>query len=197
MGAQSLDEKAIFKVASSIESAEARHDYLSHVCGDDQELLRRVTVLLNSDEEIGSHKSRAAIERLAGEHDLGLSFESGKIAEAAGGGLTLARKGILGLEIVIYGESAHSGVRLGPSGTPATRRLRRMEPEAWPKPVDDSGGLDEDECFTPAGPETPQRDPEHSVAAPQPGSGSAAAEHRHLVTESEILGLRYGMRFSL
>ena len=71
---------------------------------------RRITVLLNSDEEIGSQRSRALIAQEASEHDLGLNFESGKITAAAGGGVTLARKGILALEIDLFGESAHSGV---------------------------------------------------------------------------------------
>ncbi|MBW2456618.1 MAG: M20/M25/M40 family metallo-hydrolase [Deltaproteobacteria bacterium] len=71
---------------------------------------RQITVLLNSDEEIGSHASRPFIAPEAGSHDLGLCFESGKITPAPGGGLTLARKGILGLDIVVRGRSAHSGV---------------------------------------------------------------------------------------
>jgi len=71
---------------------------------------RKITVLLNSDEEIGSRASRPFIARESSAHDLGLCFESGKKTGAPAGGLTLARKGILGLDIVVRGRSAHSGV---------------------------------------------------------------------------------------
>ncbi len=46
-----LDEKAIFKVACSIESAEARNDYLNQVCGNHPELLERINTLLRLHEE--------------------------------------------------------------------------------------------------------------------------------------------------
>lgn len=46
MAGQQLDEKSIFKVACSIESNEARDDYLRQVCGHEPELLHRVSRLL-------------------------------------------------------------------------------------------------------------------------------------------------------
>ncbi|MGE4003053.1 MAG: protein kinase [Planctomycetaceae bacterium] len=46
MGAKSLDEKAIFKVALSIESPELRDDYLNQICRDDPAILGRVATLL-------------------------------------------------------------------------------------------------------------------------------------------------------
>ena len=51
MGAQPIDEKAIFKVACCIESTEARDDYLNQVCGDNREILSRVGTLLRMQEE--------------------------------------------------------------------------------------------------------------------------------------------------
>ena len=51
MSAPSIDAKAVFKVAASIESPEARRDYLNQVCGDDHELRNRVVRLLRMDEE--------------------------------------------------------------------------------------------------------------------------------------------------
>jgi serine/threonine protein kinase/Flp pilus assembly protein TadD len=51
MGAKTLDEKAIFEVACSIESTEARKDYLGKVCCDNQMLYDRVATLLRVLEE--------------------------------------------------------------------------------------------------------------------------------------------------
>ena len=51
MRAQPVDEKAIFKVACCIESAEAREDYLRQVCGDNPEIHDRVATLLRMHEE--------------------------------------------------------------------------------------------------------------------------------------------------
>ena len=51
MSAKPLDEKAIFRVACSIDSVEARDEYLSHACGDNRVLLDRVAVLLRMREE--------------------------------------------------------------------------------------------------------------------------------------------------
>jgi len=80
-----------------------------HEAGELQD--RYITVLLNSDEEVGSRDSRAVIEELGKDHDVGMVFESGKVSlESAGGGLTLGRKGIYALSIDISGQSAHSGV---------------------------------------------------------------------------------------
>ncbi len=51
MQAQPVDEKAIFRVACCIESAEARRDYLRQVCGDNPEIHDRVATLLRMQEE--------------------------------------------------------------------------------------------------------------------------------------------------
>ena len=61
MGKQELDEKAIFKVACSIESAEARDDYLQHVCGDKPELQIRVARLLQVQAESPSFLEAPAV----------------------------------------------------------------------------------------------------------------------------------------
>ena len=56
-----LDEKAIFKVACSIESAEARDDYLQHVCVDQPELQKRLARLLQVQAESPSFLEAPAI----------------------------------------------------------------------------------------------------------------------------------------
>jgi len=71
---------------------------------------RHVTVLLNSDEELGSEKSRALIESEAIQHNIGFVFEAGKQTASSGGGVTLERKGLLAFDINIHGISGHTGV---------------------------------------------------------------------------------------
>ncbi len=51
MRANSIDEKEIFNVAITIESDDARQQYLKQVCGDDADLMRRVNVLLRMQTE--------------------------------------------------------------------------------------------------------------------------------------------------
>ena len=51
MSAKPLNEKAIFKVACSIESVDSRNEYLNQVCGGDQLLLERISTLLRMREE--------------------------------------------------------------------------------------------------------------------------------------------------
>src|SRR3954464_3141083 len=51
MSTERLTEKAIFKLACSIESAEARNDYLGQVCGNDLEMRGRVMTLLRMQAE--------------------------------------------------------------------------------------------------------------------------------------------------
>ncbi len=46
MGAQQVDEEAIFDVARRIDSPDARGDYLQQVCGDHTAMLARVEALL-------------------------------------------------------------------------------------------------------------------------------------------------------
>jgi len=54
MASEKLDEKAIFNVARKIASPEARAEYLHQACGDDRNLLERVTTLLRAYEEQAS-----------------------------------------------------------------------------------------------------------------------------------------------
>ncbi len=63
-----------------------------------------LTILLNSDEEIGSLGSRPLIEQLAREHDVGLVFEGSYENLAA-----RARKGLGQARLKILGREAHAG----------------------------------------------------------------------------------------
>ena len=67
-----------------------------------------ITVLLNSDEEIGSLGSRALVETLAREHDIGLVFESSAFNK-----MTRARKGLGQVRLKVSGREAHSGAAHG------------------------------------------------------------------------------------
>ena len=63
-----------------------------------------LTVLFNSDEEIGSLGSRALIEQMAQQHDIGLVFEG-----TYGNRVTRARKGLGQARIKVTGRESHSG----------------------------------------------------------------------------------------
>lgn len=63
-----------------------------------------ITVLLNSDEEIGSLGSRALIEELAKEHDLGLVFEGSYENH-----VTRSRKGLGQARLKVTGRESHAG----------------------------------------------------------------------------------------
>ena len=65
----------------------------------------RLTLLVTSDEEVGSRTSRAAIERLARESAAVLVFEPA----LPGGAVKTARKGVGEFELVTHGISAHAG----------------------------------------------------------------------------------------
>ena len=54
MTGEKLDEKAIFNVARSIDSPEARAEYLHQACGADANLIERVETLLRGYEEQAS-----------------------------------------------------------------------------------------------------------------------------------------------
>src|SRR5688572_13442026 len=54
MVSEKLDEKAIFNVARQIMSPDARSDYLHQVCGADEALIERASVLLRAYEEQAS-----------------------------------------------------------------------------------------------------------------------------------------------
>jgi glutamate carboxypeptidase len=66
---------------------------------------RAVTILYTSDEEIGSHTSRAWIESLAKESELVLVLESGM----PDGSLKTWRKGVGGFDVRVQGRAAHAG----------------------------------------------------------------------------------------
>lgn len=63
-----------------------------------------LTVLLNSDEEIGSLGSRELIEQLAREHDIGLVFEGSRDNL-----MTRSRKGLGQARIKVTGRESHAG----------------------------------------------------------------------------------------
>jgi len=63
-----------------------------------------LTVLLNSDEEIGSLGSRALIEALAKQHDIGLVFEG-----SYNNRVTRARKGLGQARLKVIGRESHAG----------------------------------------------------------------------------------------
>ncbi len=69
------------------------------------ELAGKVTVLLTSDEETGSHHSRALIEELARAHDRVFVLEPGR----EDGALKIARKGVGDFRVHLQGVSAHAG----------------------------------------------------------------------------------------
>lgn len=65
-----------------------------------------ITLLLNSNEEIGSPGSRALIEQTARAHDVVLNLEPGRPAD----GLVTHRKGSGKAYVTVKGKSAHAGV---------------------------------------------------------------------------------------
>tara|TARA_R110001599_G_scaffold353462_1_gene592949 strand:- start:49310 stop:50635 length:1326 start_codon:yes stop_codon:yes gene_type:complete len=63
-----------------------------------------ITVLFNSDEEIGSLGSRELIEELAGQHDIGLVFEGTRDNR-----MIRARKGLGQVRLKVIGRESHAG----------------------------------------------------------------------------------------
>lgn len=68
---------------------------------------RKVILQLNSDEEVGSHTSRALTEREAKKSAAVLVLEPGTGLE---GKLKTARKGVGGFRVVVHGKASHAGV---------------------------------------------------------------------------------------
>ncbi|WP_020179292.1 glutamate carboxypeptidase [Methylopila sp. M107] len=66
----------------------------------------RITLLLNSSEEIGSPGARKLIEEQAKAHDLVLNLEPGRAAD----GLVISRKGSGKAIVTVKGKSSHAGV---------------------------------------------------------------------------------------
>lgn len=81
-------------------------------------LTRPITVLLNSDEEVGSRTSRALIESEAGKSQLALVVEPC----LPGGALKTSRKGVGHFRIAVEGIAAHAGVDFA-KGVSAIREL--------------------------------------------------------------------------
>ncbi|WUR14362.1 glutamate carboxypeptidase [[Empedobacter] haloabium] len=67
---------------------------------------KRITVLLNTNEETGSHGTRALLERLAKQHDVVFNLEPGRPAD----GLVVSRKGSGDIELAVRGKASHAGV---------------------------------------------------------------------------------------
>jgi glutamate carboxypeptidase len=66
----------------------------------------QITMLFNTDEEIGSYGSRALIQQLASEHDVTLSYEPTTVPVEA---MTLATSGTLAVHVSFKGKAAHAG----------------------------------------------------------------------------------------
>ena len=73
----------------------------------DMPVARKVVLQLNSDEEVGSHTSRALTEREAKKSAAVLVLEPGTGLE---GKLKTARKGVGGFRVAVHGKSSHAGV---------------------------------------------------------------------------------------
>ena len=73
----------------------------------DLPVARKVVLQLNSDEEVGSHTSRALTEREAKKSVAVLVLEPGTGLE---GRLKTARKGVGGFRVAAHGKSSHAGV---------------------------------------------------------------------------------------
>ena len=68
-----------------------------------------ITVVLNSDEELGSLTSRPILEAEADRHDTAIVFE-GALDTGRGTTITTARKGLGQFRVVVDGRAAHAGV---------------------------------------------------------------------------------------
>jgi glutamate carboxypeptidase len=67
----------------------------------------QITILFNTDEEIGSYGSRALIQKLAGEHDVILSYEPTSAVPAEA--MIHAASGTVAVLVNFKGKSAHAG----------------------------------------------------------------------------------------
>ncbi len=77
-----------------------------YLAGRSSEVARPITVLLDSDEEVGSHTSRFLIESEARKSQLVLVVEP----SLPGGALKTSRKGVGYFQIAVEGIAAHAGV---------------------------------------------------------------------------------------
>lgn len=107
-----LDMKAgIVTALTAVELAQVNG---LHLAGD-------VTLLLTSDEETGSHRSRALIEELALKHDHVFVMEPGR----DDGALKIGRKGVGDFRLLLTGRSAHAGNNPA-DGASALRELAHL-----------------------------------------------------------------------
>lgn len=83
---------------------------------------KRLTLLVTTDEEVGSVSSRPVIERLARASDAALVVEP---ATGLHGALKTARKGVGDYHLAVHGRAAHAGVDFG-RGVSATAELARQ-----------------------------------------------------------------------
>lgn len=88
----------------------------------DGRMPRALTVLLVTDEEIGSHSSRRITEALAKKSAAVLVLEP---AQGPAGALKTARKGVGGYEVKVIGREAHSGLDFA-KGASAVLELARQ-----------------------------------------------------------------------
>lgn len=79
---------------------------LEALLSDGQSDIGDITVLHNTDEEVGSPDSRELISKCSAEADAVLVLEPGR----ENGDIVSARKGIASIEITVHGRSAHAGV---------------------------------------------------------------------------------------
>ena len=87
-------------------------------------LERRVILLLNSDEETGSHSSRDLTESLARECEAVFVLEP---AQGLTGAYKTARKGVAGYRLQVHGVAAHSGVDFGHGHSAVVELGRQIE----------------------------------------------------------------------
>lgn len=85
---------------------------------------RRVVLQLNSDEEVGSHSSRALTEAMARKSAAVLVLEPGT---GLTGKLKTARKGVGGYNVTVHGKAAHAGVDFSNGANAIVELARQIE----------------------------------------------------------------------
>jgi glutamate carboxypeptidase len=85
---------------------------------------RRVVLQLNSDEEVGSHSSRALTERNAARSECVLVLEPGT---GLAGKLKTARKGVGDYRVTVRGKAAHSGVDFAAGASAVVELARQIQ----------------------------------------------------------------------
>jgi glutamate carboxypeptidase len=124
-GPGSLDMKVSLAMALTV---------IERLISEERVPSRRISLLCTSDEEIGSHSSRALIEREAQEHDLVLCLEPA----LPDGSLKTWRKGSLVFKVEAQGRAAHAGSAIN-AGTNAIVEIALQIPQLL-RLADDSTG---------------------------------------------------------